>query len=266
MRNPLRVSLAAVLILFGSASARSQLIDTFGEPVAPVGGMVIFSATPSDPVQLTTMSDSGALGGNRGVYGQREVTVGDTNAVNFEIGGQQQFRVVNSTSSNASAQLLYGFGSFTNGDAAQEAAVQSGNYTSLSLPVRSLNSSFDPAGAFAFEYQNNGIVTDFRITVVSGRNEGTATTFSSELFVLPQSTSDTTFVVPFSSFGGTSSATFGDIDQIVFSFGMIPPNTVLAIDNLRGMCAVPEPSSLAIIGLAGAMGFGGWMWRRRRAG
>jgi|GEM_PF-5514822 len=233
----------------------------------PSVGVLIFSATPNDPVQLTTMIDSDALGSNRGVYGQREAIPGDSNATNFEMGGQQQFRVVNSTSGNASAKLLYGFGIFTNGNELQEAAVQSGSYNSLNLPVASLNLSFDPDGAFSFEYQNSGLVTDVQVSIVTGRNEGSPTIFSSGLFTLPQSTSDSTFVIPFASFAGGSLATaFDDVDQIVFSFGIIPANTVFAVDNLRGtMTAVPEPSSLVVLGMCNATAIGGWLWRRRRA-
>lgn len=267
MRTQVQLTLAMVVVFLDAGSARSQLIDSFGQPKVPVGGSVIFSATPSDPVQLTTMIDSDALGSNRGVYGQREVKVGDANATNFEIGGQQQFRVVNSTSGDASAKLLYGFGTFTNGNMFQEAAVQSGRYDSLDLPVASLNQSFDPAGAFAFEYQNSGLVTTVQISIVTGRNEGNPTLFSSGLFALPQSTDDATFFIPFASFtNGPLITAFDDVDQIIFSFGSIPPNTVFALDNLRGaMTAVPEPSSLFALGMCGATAFGGWVFRRRRA-
>jgi hypothetical protein len=268
MRTLMQVSLAALLILVGAESAQAQMIDAFDRPPAPIGGLAIFSATPSDPVQLATMANSGAMGGNRGVFGERQVIFGDSNAVNYEIGGQQQFRVVNATSGTAGARLLYGFGAFTNGNAAQDTAVQSGNYSSISLPEASLDRAFDPAGAFAFEYQNRGIATQVQVAIVTGRDEGNAATFSSSSFVLPMSTSDTTFSIPFASFAGASASTFGDIDQIVFSFTQIPANTVFALDNLRATTpgtAVPEASGLASLAMLSMVGIGGWVWRRRRA-
>ncbi|HQR08164.1 MAG TPA: PEP-CTERM sorting domain-containing protein [Gemmatales bacterium] len=72
-----------------------------------------------------------------------------------------------------------------------------------------------------------------------------------------------TLNIPFSSF--TGAVTPSDIDQITFTITDQSINTQLQYDNLRlTNVAVPEPATIAFLGLASAGAAGGWYIRRRR--
>lgn len=267
---PGRRCLAAALICLSAGTVEAQLIDTFTfpEPTA-VDGYFIFALDEDDLANITTLTDATALGGDRGVSGQAS-TPGFEQSASYGLTEFQQFQVDNGTSDVVRATLLYGFAQLGNedlggnpvGDPTQEAAVDI--YDFDLLPADYLDhQEYDAGSAFSFDYQSNAeaTVSDVRVFIVSGND--TFTTGSLQLIGAP---SGATFIVPFSTFllDGATPATFGSIDQIVFSFGGISANSVLTIDNLM-VTSVPEPVSWAMLGMAGLLGWGGVMLRKRCA-
>jgi hypothetical protein len=230
MRRYLIVSLAVVLSA-SAASAQTYYVDRFTDSFTQ---SAISSGTAGPTNQAITASDIF----NRRTFTQTYLAGGGGAADTYTLGWDG----ANMQTSDASGVR----GTFTN------------TYT-----VSGGNANFNAAGAtgISFDVQILDFSQRLDMTITSGGNVATLSNFSVISTIL--NGGPYTINIPFASFTGV--VTPSDIDQITFQITDLSINTQLQYDDIRlGVVAVPEPATIALMGLSGSMLGAGWYIRRRR--
>ncbi|MFT3881332.1 MAG: PEP-CTERM sorting domain-containing protein [Gemmatales bacterium] len=212
-----------------SVSSAQIVIDTFSNTQTNI----LRTTVGSTPVVQT---DASAIGGFR-----RVTNIYNSGAGNFDLifnGSVMQ--------STADAGVL---GSYL---------VEYGTQAQLNLNASATN-------AFQFERFFLDLSSGFTATITSG-NGAVVATFTSSATAIPGGGAPSQLItVPFASFTNGGLLNLADIDAISFRFDAAQQATQFQLDNIRFVTvSIPEPATIAMIGVTGSLVAGGMYLRRRR--
>lgn len=223
---------AALVFSTLSVSAQTILIDTFtnAAPAGPLSQTAPGIITRND-------TDASAIGGNRRITNNYVSGTGGNPFTLSFTGTQMQSSAGSTVIGNFLTE--YGFNS------------------PLNLDASATNS-------FVFERNFLDLSANFTVTLVSDVTGTPITaTFSGSIPGGGGPSSDIS--VPFASFAGIGSINLADIDRISFEFDASQAATQFTLDNLRFAVAVPEPTTIAMLGISGVAAAASIWYRRRKA-
>jgi hypothetical protein len=253
-----KASFALCLISFTATPALAQVvIDNFSlPPQGPTGTDYLVVSGASGTAARFVQPAVDAIGGTRIFYGQK--TNAGTSSVFLGIsGGTQMFRQNVGPDTSGRSKVLYGYSevsvSSLNGD----------NYTT-GHTLNNLNLNVGAGSGISLSYALGGTSAtgSIVVTLVSG-SEGAPQVSSVTLPIV--STTNASFTFTNAQFLANNGAlNLSDIDQVIVSLNGVPPGFNATIDNIQvAAAAVPEPASIALIGLSAA-GATGYFWRLRK--
>ncbi len=264
VRSLLLAGVASVLSL-GTVSAQTIIIDNFtslATAAAPNGsnfsitqtGVGSLTQTNTNLNASTVINPTG--GTDAGIRIARAHVTSGTNAITVDnTGTNDQLNVGLGTATSGHFHLYYGYNAFNSALAPNAQAPADYNDLSRDFTTGGNNA----ITLTVLNPDHNGGV---EITLISGRGTGSEAifTFSQPYVTGNPSTQTLTFLL--SNFTGINAA---DIDQIIVEpLGDIPPAGDLSLDNIIvTVAAVPEPATVALMGLSGAA-VGAGIWYRRR--
>lgn len=236
--------------------AHGQLIvDNFSLPVQGPGGTDYLTVSGGPGTSGSFVQTSvDALGGIRVYYGIKT----NSDAATFQLGisSNQEYRQVANPVASGNSKLLYGYSAVSN------ASLDANNYTA-GHTFNSLNLNVTGTTGLAMEYALGGNASTGTViaTLISGTSGGTQQVANSSLPIV--SASNATLLFTSASFlANNPNLNFGDIDQIVLSINGVPAGTNFSADNIR-FAAVPEPTSLVMLGLTAVACTAGYYSRHR---
>lgn len=228
LRSLLLAGVASVLSL-GTVSAQTVVIDTFSNTQPNVLRTTPGSTTA--PLQV----DASAVGGNRLV-------------TNTYVSGTGNFDLIFNGSvmqSTADAGVIGNY------------LLQYGSQAQLDLNANATN-------AFQFERFFLDLSAGFTVTLTSGNGAVTASYTSGATEIPGGGAPSQLITVPFSAFTNGGLLDLTDIDAISFAFTGNQPATQFQLDNIQFVnVSVPEPATVALMGISG-VATGGVVWMRRR--
>ncbi|MFT3881333.1 MAG: PEP-CTERM sorting domain-containing protein [Gemmatales bacterium] len=224
------IALVASALAISAVSAQTVIIDTFSNAQTNI----LRTTTGSTPV---LQPDASAVGGFR-----RVTNIYQSGSGNYDLifnGSVMQ--------STADAGVL---GSFL---------LQYGTQAQLNINASATN-------AFQFERVFLDLASGFTATITSG-NGAVVATYTSPATAIPGGGAPSQLVtVPFAAFTNGGLLNLADIDAVTLQFDAAQPATQFQLDNIQFVSvAVPEPATVALLGLAGAGVASGWYLRRRRS-
>jgi len=249
---------ALSLVAFTGSPVQAQLvIDNFSLPVQPPGGtdyLTITGGTGSSNNFVQSSVD--AIGGTRVYYGIK--TNSDPAAFQLGISSTQEYRQVANPVTAGNSKLLYGY------SAVSTASLDANNYTS-GHTFNSLSQNVTGTTGLALNYGLGGSASTGTITVTLISGTGTSQQISNVTLPIVSASSANLLFTSGAFLANNPSFSFGDVDQIVVSVNGVPAGTNFSLDNIR-FAAVPEPTSLVMLGLtAVACGAGSYV-RRKNSG
>jgi hypothetical protein len=250
----MRLVLIAILGLTPGLAYGQVMIDSFALPVQPTGGtdyLMVGGAMGSAASLVQGGVD--AIAGTRVYYAQKTNT--DPSAVMVGINDNQMYRQILPAVVAGRSKLLYGY------SAVSTPALSVDDYTTgHTFNNLNLNVSLSPALVLDYALGGNAAVGMLVVTVISGR-EGAVQQASVSLPIVPTAHATLNFTQA-AFLASNPSINFGDIDQIVVSLNGVTPGVNAAIDDIR-FAAIPEPTSLALVGFFGTGGVFCFYFRRR---
>jgi len=128
-----------------------------------------------------------------------------------------------------------------------------------------LNINASATNAFQFERFFLDLASSFTATITSG-NGAVVATYTSPAGAIPGGGAPSQLItVPFVNFTNGGLLNLADIDTVSFQFDAAQPATQFQLDNIRFVSvAIPEPATMAMIGVTGSLVAGGMYLRRRR--
>lgn len=223
------IAIVVSAIAISASHAQTVIIDTFSNAQTNI----LRTTVGSTPVLQT---DASAAGGFRNV----------TNIYNSGTGNFDLIFNGSVMQSTADAGVL---GSYL---------LQYGTQAQLNINASATN-------AFQFERFFLDLASGFTATITSGNGAVVATFVSSATAIPGGGAPSQLITVPFSSFTNGGLLNLADIDAVSFRFDAAQQATQFQLDNIRFVnVTVPEPATVALLGLAGAGVASGWFIRRRR--
>jgi hypothetical protein len=219
----------AVATLFtATVFGQTIVVDTFSNTQTNILRTSVGSTT-------VLQTDASAIGGNR-------------NVTNTLVSGTGNFDLIFNASvmqSTADAGVI-------------------GNYLLEYGSQTQLNVNASATNAFQFERFFLDLSAGFTVTLTSGNGANTATYTSGPNEIPGGGAPSQLVTVPFSAFSGIGSLVLTDLDQISFQFTAAQQATQFQLDNIRLInVSVPEPTTIALMGLSGLV-VGGSVWMNRR--
>ncbi len=226
------IAMLAVCLSTASLFAQTVLIDTFS-----VAQSIINNPTFPNTTAPLDQTDASAVGGIRTVTSTHTSGAG---AYDLKFNGSDM-------QSSADSGVL---GSFL---------LQYGTQGQLNLGATGTN-------AFQFERANLDLSAGFTATITSGNGAVVATYVSGATEIPGGGLPSQLVTVPFSAFTNGLSLDLTDIDAISFQFTASQGSTQFLLDNLQFVTtAVPEPATVAMIGITGVAAAASVWYRRRKA-
>lgn len=195
-------------------------------------------------------------------------TVGSTTVVQTDASAAGGFREVTNiyVSTLAPTPPFGDFNLLFNGSVMQSTAdagvvgsylIRYGTQAPLSINASATN-------AFQFERFFLDLSSGFTVTITDG--SAVTATYVSAANAIPGGGAPTQLMtVPFVNFTNGGLLNLADIDAITFRFDAAQPATQFQLDNIQFVSvAIPEPATVALLGLAGAGIASAWYMRRRR--
>lgn len=190
-------------------------------------------------------------------------TVGSTPVLQTDVSAIGGFRNVTNIYNSGSGN----FDLIFNGSVMQSTADAGvlGSYLVQYGTQAQLNLNASATNAFQFERFFLDLSSGFTATITSG-NGAVVATYTSAATAIPGGGAPSQLItVPFTSFTNGGLLNLADIDAISFRFDAAQQATQFQLDNIRFVTvAVPEPATMAMIGVTGVVVAGGWCVRRRR--
>jgi len=249
----------AAMVLTPCVGVAQITVDNFSLPVQPVGGTDYVIASGTGVVSNTfTQSSVDAIGGTRIYYAQKTNISATSGSVLDGLSGTQTFRQNTAPNAAGRSKLLYGY------SAVNTASLDANNYVS-GHTFASLNLNASTGGGVALDYSlgGSGSTGSITVTLISGTG-GSQQVSNVTLPIVTTGGSTLTFTnAAFLTNNGLLN--LSDIDQVVVSLDGAPAGVNATIDNVRFFGAsVPEPTSIALIGLSiGACASGYYVKRRK---
>lgn len=181
---------------------------------------------------------------------------GTVNINNTSDPGTFSISLPSSSTIQAHFHLYYGYNSYDSGASSPTSGTH--NFADLNVDTTSL---VNPQVAFTLIRMDNP--GDIRVTLVSDRTGSAAfrtVTLNQPGNLTPINVSVTQ--ADFAAGSGSGTLNWADIDQVILESGDLGDSTDLRLDNLQ-FTSVPEPTTYALIALAG-LAVGGGAWHRRR--
>jgi len=262
----MRKVLLLLITLGGSvlapAVASAQItIDNFSLPVQPPSGTDYLIVSGTGIVSGATVQPTvDAIGGTRVYYAQKTNTTATTGTVLTGLTGTQAYRQGTAPNTAGRSKLLYGY------SAVSTAALDVNNYTG-GHTLANMNQNFSSLGSVALDYSlgGSGSTGTISVTLISG-SEGTAQVATATLPITTATNATINFTRA-SFLASNAALNFADIDQIVVSLDGTPLGVNATIDNIRvSTAAIPEPTSIAMMGLTVGACASGYYLKRRRKG
>lgn len=242
---------ASCVFQAGAPAAADLIIDTFD---APAGGQVAVDTTPGDGAVVSVLAGQPTIGGSREIFVDKTGPVGSSTPV--------------SASSNAFGSGIFNFDQFSSTAQGSARLVYDG----------AANGVLNPTGLAALDVDltqggvNTGLLLTGLQVVGSGLtitanlyNAVTGLVYSSGAIPLINGYSGELFL-PYALFTGpggpTTPSDVGAIEVLVD--GTLPGSDLTFEFVSSSPVDVPEPSSLVLLGLLGAVGGTGY-YRRRKA-
>lgn len=256
MRSCITMGLALSVIVFTGGQALGQtIIDNFSLPAQGGSGtdyLTITGGIGSSGNFVQTGID--AIGGTRVYYGIK--TNNDTAALQLGITSTHEYRQVANPVTAGNSKLLYGY------SAVNTASLDANDYVT-GQTFSSLNLGVTGTTGVSMVYSLGGTASTGTIivTLISGTNEASQQLASVSLPIVSASNAPLLFSSG-AFLANNGSLNFGDIDQIVVSINGVPDGVNLSADNIT-FAAVPEPTSLAMLGLTTVAGGTAFYYRKR---
>ena len=256
-----RILFASVIILAttGISSAQSILVDNFNTGVGGSTIALTLSVPNTSVFQFDNLLTT-TIGGQR-IARLHDVagsgTINLNNTVNPDVLGMS---LPSSATIQAHFHIYYGYDSY---DSSATSPVANTHV------FRDLNTDTTILGVpqFTFDVNRLDVVpSTLHVILVSNRGLAGEAFRQADISINSSIFGPTTINVSQAQFAaGTGSGTlnWADIDQIIFETGNLIDSTDLRVDNLR-FTAVPEPATMALLGLTGVLSIGGVWYRRRR--
>jgi len=128
-----------------------------------------------------------------------------------------------------------------------------------------LNINATGTNAFQFERANLDLSAGFTATITSGAGAVVATYVSGPNEIPGGGLPSSLITVPFAAFTNGGSLDLTDIDAVTFQFTASQGSTQFLLDNIQLVSAVPEPTTIAMLGVSGAAAAASIWYRRRKA-
>jgi len=244
------------MLAFVAGPALGQTtIDNFTLPTSGPGGNDYLTVTGGLGASASFVQPGvDAIGGTRVYYGQK--TNSDPASFQLGITSTQEYRQVSNPVTAGRSKLLYGYSAVNN------ASLDANNYTA-GHTFNSLNLNVTGTQGVTLNYGLGGNASTGTITVTLISGTGGSQQVSSVTLPIVSSGS-TNLLFPTASFVANNPAiNFGDIDQIVVSMDGVPQGTNASMDAIQ-FAAVPEPSSIALLGLTAVGCTAGMYFRKLR--
>lgn len=231
------VALVASAVAFSVSHAQTVVIDTFSNSQTNI----LRTSVGNTPVLQT---DASAAGGFRRVT---NIYVSSTNPGPINFGNFDLIFNGSVMQSTADAGVV---GSFL---------LQYGTQAQLDINASATN-------AFQFERFFLDLASGFTATITSG-NGAVVATYTSAATAIPGGGAPSQLVtIPFANFTNGGLLDLNDIDAVTFQFDAAQPAAQFQLDNIQFVSvAIPEPATVALLGLAGVGVASGWYLRRRRS-
>ncbi len=259
MRRYLTTGLALSIIVFLGSQARAQtIIDNFSLPAQGGSGTDYLTITGGlGSSNNLVQSGTDAIGGTRVYYGIK--TNSDPAAFQLGITATQEYRQVANPVTAGNSKLLYGY------SAVNTAALDANDYINGAHTFNSLNLDATGTTGVSMVYGLGGNASTGTVTVslISGTTGGTQQLANVTLPIVSASNAPLLFSSA-AFLANNGSLNFADIDQVVVSINGVPAGTNFSVDNIT-FAAVPEPTSLAMIGLTAVTTAAGLYFRRRHS-
>lgn len=254
----------ASLAAWNSAAAQTIIVDNFTVGSAPSGSTIAIAqtGTGSTTQPFSGLSASTVINPTGGTDAGRRlarahVTSG-SNALDLDNTGiNNQFNVALGAGTSGHFHLYYGFVDY---NPALTPGTQPGaNYDDLSRDVTGGGNNSITLSILNPDH-NGGV----GITLISGRGTGSQVVASFNQPYVTGNPSNQTLTFFFSSFSGID---FTDLDQIIVeAVPDLPAAGDLGLDNiLITVSSVPEPTTVAMMGLTGMVAASSIWYRRRNA-
>lgn len=252
---PMGLALSMLVPVVAPAHGQT-IIDNFSLPIQSGGGtdyLTISGGLGSSGSFVQTSVD--AVGGTRVYYGIK--TNSDPATLQLGITNTQEYRQVANPVTAGNSKLLYGYSAVSNASLDANDYVTSQTFNSLNLNVTGTTGV-----AMTYGLGGGASTGTITVTLISGTTGGTQQLANVTLPIVSGSNVPLLFTSA-AFLANNASLNFGDIDQIVVSVNGVPAGTNFSMDNVT-FAAIPEPTSLTMLGLTAFVGAAGYYTRHRR--